>query len=67
MRLIVGIVKKDNQTFMSFSIKNLVKRIFKWIHKKLSQLEDFILNKFDEWGKKAEEKLIERFGNNYQG
>jgi len=60
MRLIIGVVKKDNQTFVNFSVKDLVKKIFRWAHKKLSQLEDWVLKKIDSLGKKAEEYLKKR-------
>ena len=57
----MGVVKKDNQTFVSFSVKNLakkakklVRKFFGWVHKKLTQWENTLLKKIDEW---AEEKL----------
>ena len=60
-RLIIAVVKKDsNSEFVNFSIKDLVKKIFRWAHKKLSQLEDWVLRKIDSLGKKAEEYLKKR-------
>ena len=56
MKLVIGIIKK-NLDFVSFSIKNLIKRIFRWAHKKLIEWEKYLLKKIDKWTKNLGEKL----------
>lgn len=38
-------------------VKKYTKKLFGWLHKKLTELENFLLKKLDEYGKKAADKL----------
>lgn len=58
---------KETGEVISFSVKGFVaaakrtvKRLFKFLHKQLSKLEDKILKAIDNLGKKAEKKIKER-------
>ena len=56
----------DEETKKSFIrksiayISGLIKSIFVFLHKKLSQFENWLLLKISEWGYNAEDKLNER-------
>jgi len=61
-------VKKEESKLYNLSFRNLIKKVvrtakkyvkigFAWLHKKLSQWEDTILDKITEWGEKAANKM----------
>lgn len=45
-------------------IKPLVRKLFVWLHKQLSRLEDWVLKELDKFGKWADKKLTERKADN---
>lgn len=56
VKVITGVIKKDNQTFVSFSIRGF----FAWVHRGLTILENWILKKLEAIGKKQGKRLVER-------
>jgi len=40
--------------------KSILRRFISWLHKKLAGLEDYLLKKLDNLGKKAGDKIVER-------
>lgn len=40
--------------------KKYTKKLFGWLHKKLTELENWLLKKLDDYGKKAADKLAVR-------